>query len=177
MKTPLMAIVSSGCVLLAVVAVSVWAQDQPAPEPPSDRPALPDLVGALKSTPGCLGLELAEMPSGKRLIFAWFENKKAVVSWYYSEPHQQLVDQFFPQARSSETEPRRPLEEYADDFGPIMIIVSITMAPEPKFKETTLSFSQIAIEMYAPLAGGLFVGGRFAPEGVTVSKMKDYTLR
>ena len=31
---------------------------------------MPDLVGGLKNTPGCLGVETGQMASGKRSIFA-----------------------------------------------------------------------------------------------------------
>jgi hypothetical protein len=54
----------------------------------------PDLVGALKTTPGVLGVEVGQMMSGKQVIFAWFENKQAVLKWYYSDAHQALMLQF-----------------------------------------------------------------------------------
>ena len=38
-----------------------------------------------------------------------------------------------------------------------------------------MPISQIAIELYQPLTGGLFLGSRFAPESVKVAKMKDFT--
>ena len=41
----------------------------------------PDLVAGLKATPGCLGVETARTTSGKAVIFAWFENKRAVLRW------------------------------------------------------------------------------------------------
>jgi hypothetical protein len=41
--------------------------------------ALPELV---KASPGCLGVATAMTTSGKRLIFAWFEDKKAALAWY-----------------------------------------------------------------------------------------------
>lgn len=36
--------------------------------------AFPDLVAALKKSPGCLGVETARTASGKAVIFAWFED-------------------------------------------------------------------------------------------------------
>jgi quinol monooxygenase YgiN len=54
----------------------------------------PDLVAGLKATPGCLGVETARTTSGKMVIFAWFENKKAVLNWYNSDMHQGLVNQY-----------------------------------------------------------------------------------
>ena len=49
----------------------------------AQRPAAggPDLVGALKAVPGCLGVETARTATGKQVIFAWFENKKALLDW------------------------------------------------------------------------------------------------
>src|SRR5205823_4228608 len=82
---------------------------------------MPDFVDALKSTPGCLGVELAQTISGKQVIFAWFANKKAVLDWYYSETHQHLAGQFFPNRQA-----RRPLAEIPDDDQPVMAIASIT---------------------------------------------------
>src|SRR5438046_2328865 len=47
----------------------------------------PDFVSALKAAPGCLGVEAARTQSGKNVVFAWFENKQAVLNWYYSDVH------------------------------------------------------------------------------------------
>ena len=37
---------------------------------------LPDLVGALKATPGVLGVDAGHMLSGKQVIFAWVETSR-----------------------------------------------------------------------------------------------------
>ena len=168
----LIATLAAGLVVLATFGARGWGQDQPraTPQPP---PGFPDLVGGLKATPGCLGVELAQTQSGKNLIFAWFENKKAVKNWYYSETHQQVMEQFF--GHDDEEDTHTVLKGFDDDFGPIMAIASITMADKPAFEGTTLPISQIAIELYTPMKGGLFLGGRFAPKGVKVDRMEDYT--
>ncbi len=83
------------------------------------------------------------------------------------------MDQLF--IHDGETDSHQLLEGIGDDFGPIMVNASVTMADESKFDETMLPVSQIAIERYAPISDGLFLGGWFAPEGVTVPKMHDYT--
>ena len=168
----LIATLGAGLVVWGTFGARGWGQDQPraTPQPP---PGFPDLVEGLKSTPGCLGVELARTQGGKNLIFAWFEDKKAVMKWYYSETHQQVMDQFF--ADGDEDESHKPLEGLDGDFGPIMVIASLTMADKPSFEGTTLPVSQIAIELYTPIKGGLFLGGRFAPEGVKVDRMEDYT--
>jgi hypothetical protein len=73
--------------------------------------AFPDLVGGLKATPGCLGVETAQTASGKNVIFAWFEDKKSVLKWYYSDVHLGAMKSFFPHA-----EYREPLKGVPDDF-------------------------------------------------------------
>ena len=130
----------------------------------------PDLTGALKSTEGCLGVETAQTSSGKQVIFAWFEDKQAVMNWYYSRAHQGVMKAFFP-----DHTPAKPLKDVPDGTGPIMVIASITFSDKGHFEEADLPISQIAIELYTPITGGLFLGSRFAPDGVTVKNMKDYT--
>ena len=80
------------------------------------------------------------------------------------------MKQFFPGR-----EYRKPLQEVPEDSGPILAIASITFAEKPRFKETPLPISQISIELYRPVSGGIFLGGRFAPEGLKVPKLRDYT--
>lgn len=158
---------------LAVLAVAILAWNGKAQEkaqPRRDSSGFPDLIGGLKATPGCLGVETAKTASGKQVIFAWFEDKKAVLRWYYSDTHQQAVKMFFPDHK-----PGEPLQGVPDDIGPIMAIASVTMSDKPQFKESSLPISQISIELYTPVTGGLFLGGRFAPEGLKVRRMRDYT--
>jgi hypothetical protein len=126
----------------------------------------PDLVAGLKATPGCLGVEIARTTSGKQVIFAWFENKKAALAWYYSDMHRGVAKGFFPNAPE-----RTPMADIPDDGQPIMAIASLT--PAPAGAETKMPFSQIAIELYRPLPGGLAVGGRFAPATVSVPGLRD----
>lgn len=158
---------------LGNLAAEGWAQPRPQ-QPGGAQPEFPDLASGLKATPGCLGVELAMTMGGKNVIFAWFEDKRAVERWYYGEMHQKVMDMFFPTG-DDEAHHRKPLKGISDDFGPIMVIASITMSDQRQFDETTLPVSQIAIELYAPITGGLFLGGRFAPEGVKVADMSDYT--
>jgi antibiotic biosynthesis monooxygenase len=130
----------------------------------SPQQGFPDLVAALKNTPGCLGVESARTASGKQVLFAWFENKQAVLTWFYSDVHQQLMRTLTPGASTG----RKPLSEIADDSGPILAIASLTMTEKPGIDGIRLPVSQIAIELYAPLPGGLASGGRFAPNSVKV---------
>ena len=146
----------------ALATFALSAQNQP-------QLPFPDLVGPLKATPGCLGVETARTASGKMVIFAWFEDKKAVMRWYNSALHQQLVKMAGPPDTG-----HVPLAGIADDIGPILAVASLTLSNEPP-KGSPLPVSQIAIELYQPLPGGVFVGGRFAPNSVKVPGMRDFS--
>jgi hypothetical protein len=146
----------------------------PAGAPPHGAAAaqqMPDLIAALKSTPGVLGVEAARTMSGKQVLFAWFENKQAVLNWYYSPTHQGVMRMFTQGASSG----RKPLADIADDSGPILTIASLTMTDAPQVDGVHLPVSQIAIELYAPLPGGLAAGGRFAPGTVKVPGLIEVT--
>ena len=139
-----------------ILLVNARAQTAPA--------GFPDLVGMLKATPGVLGVDAARTVSGKQVIFAWFENKQAMLTWYYSEPHQKLMQQFSAGARR----PGGPLTGVPDDGRPVLAIASLTMPAPPQNGDVKAATTQIAIELYAPLPGGLAAGGRFAPASVKV---------
>jgi hypothetical protein len=128
----------------------------------------PDLVAALKASPGCLGVETARTGSGKSVIFAWFEDKKAALAWYNSDTHRAVMRQFLPDFKSG----RKPLADVPDDGGPVLAIASVTPNDKPT-KDDPSPFKQIAIELYRPLGGGLSIGGRFAPEKMKVPPRKD----
>ena len=93
------------------------------------------------------------------MIFAWFEDKKAVLKWYYSDTHREVMNQFFPDSDRK----HKPLAQVPDDTGPIMMIASVTWNAKPT-KEDPSPFKQIAIEVYQPLKGGLAIGGSFGPK-------------
>src|SRR5580692_3827730 len=97
-------------VLGAIAAFAQSAQNPP-------QLPFPDLAGGLKATPGCLGVETARTASGKMVIFAWFEDKKAVLRWYNSEMHQQIMKMAGPPDPS-----HVPLAGIADDSGPILAV-------------------------------------------------------
>ncbi len=167
MRTRVNAVMILSVLSLLGICSPAWSQ---AGEKRQSQQGFPDLVGALKKTPGCIGVESARTASGKQVIFAWFEDKKAVLKWYNSETHKKLMKQSFPDQTYS-----KPLKDIPDNSGPIMAIASITFTNKPQLKETDLPISQIAIELYQPMSGGIFLGGRFAPEGLKVPNMQDYT--
>jgi len=159
-------LIALALVVFSPGALLVFAQ---APAPQGAPGGLPDLVGMLKATPGVLGVDAARTASGKQVIFAWFEDKKAVVNWYYSDGHQHLIKAF----ASGGVLGRKPLADVPDDSGPIMVIASLTFSDRPQVPGVQIPVSQIAIELYAPLPGGLGVGGRFAPATVKVKGLVD----
>ena len=156
---------------LLPVAVSVLsALIVNAQDPPKSQP-FPDLVAGLKATQGCLGVETARTSSGKNVIFAWFEDKKAALRWYTSKMHMQVMSMAgpLPEGRPA------PLAGVPNDSGPILAIASITPTDKPTVPGFPFPISQISIELYQTLPGGAFVGGRFAPASVKVAGMRDYT--
>jgi hypothetical protein len=132
----------------------------------------PNVVSAVKATPGCLGVETGQTSSGKRVIFAWFESKKALIGWYRSDVHQRAMKAVFP----NQSFDREPLPDLAEDSGPILAIVSVKLADEPRPDASSMPISSIGIELYGPLPGGVAVGGRFAPEAVKVRGLREIDL-
>lgn len=170
MKIRSRALVAVAIGVVVLGGLSLFAQAQnPAKEAKKGGLGFPDLVAGLKATPGCLGVETARTSSGKSVIFAWFENKQAVLNWYKSDVHQQVMKKFFP----DETYPK-PLKHVADDVGPIMVVASVTPTDKPKIQGLPVPISQIAIELYSPLPAGAAVGGRFAPSTFKVPHLREY---
>jgi hypothetical protein len=162
-------VVTLALVVFSPGALTLFAQAPPQAGPPG---GLPDLIGMLKATPGVLGVDAAQTISGKQVIFAWFENKKAALAWYYSEGHQKLVKTFAAGGNAGRT----PMADVPDDGNPILAIASITLSKQPQVSGVQLPVSQIAIELYAPLPGGLAAGGRFAPSSVKVKNLLEVPL-
>jgi hypothetical protein len=140
----------------------------------SAQQGVPDLIGALKTTPGVLGVDAARgTMNGKMVIFAWFENKKAALAWYYSDAHQAFMSQFSGGRRR----PAGPMADVPDDGRPILAIASLTMpANAAAGGDLRSSVTQIAIELYAPLPGGIAAGGRFAPSTVKVPGLMEIAI-
>jgi hypothetical protein len=154
-----LAAVLLAAVIFAPAAITAAQTTAPSPNPVMN---LPEIV---KAQPGVLGVETAQTSSGKLVIFAWFEHKKAALAWYYSQTHQALMKMAGDSSRS-----RTPMADVPDDGRPILAIASLTLAkPANGIPHSGLpAVSQIAIELYAPLPGGLAAGGRFAPVSVNV---------
>src|SRR5438034_9288595 len=130
----------------------------------------PNVVGALKASPGVLGVETGQTASGRQVIFAWFEGKKALVDWYHGDVHQRAMRSVFPDT----TFDRQPLPELPEDTGTILAIVSVKFAEATEDRPRPIS--SIGIELYGPLPGGVAVGGRFAPEVVKVRGLREIPI-
>jgi hypothetical protein len=102
------------------------------------------------------------------VIFAWFEDKGALLTWYTSNVHVHAMQSVFPGHQPSGT----ALEGIPDGTGPILTIASVTPVDPATAAPGAPPFTQIAIEHYTPLAGGIALGGRFAPSGVQVPGLR-----
>src|SRR5437660_9615321 len=112
-------VVIAGTLILALLGASptpVAAQSSPG--------GFPSVINALRAAPGCLGVETGQTSSGRQVIFAWFEGKKALVDWYHSDVHQRAMKSVFPNT----TFDRQPLSELPEDTGTILAIVSVKFA-------------------------------------------------
>ena len=119
-----------------------------------------------------LGVDTGVTTSGRQFIFAWFEDKAALVSWYKSDAHQRAMKAAFP----NRTFDREPLPDLPADSGQILAIVSLTPSSAPPPPGARMSIGTIGIELYTPLPGGVAVGGRFAPPGVRVPALREIEL-
>lgn len=132
----------------------------------------PNVVGALKAAPGVLGVETGQTASGRQVIFAWFDGKKSLVDWYHSDMHQRAMRTVYP----NQVFDREPMPDLPDSTGPILTIVSVKFAEAPAPGASAPRIVSIGIELYAPLPGGVAVGGRFAPEALKVPGLRDIDL-
>src|SRR5262249_1550523 len=150
--------------LCAISVLPAMAQAQ--------RSRFSDLLEAARAHPGCLGIDTGQTTSGKQVIFAWFENKAALVSWYKSDAHQKAMKVAFPK----QTFNREPLPDTPDNSGQILAIVSLKMSENSAPKDAGLPVATIGIELYTPVPGGVAVGGRFAPKSIKVPGLREIEL-
>jgi hypothetical protein len=174
MKTRTLREILAAAVLTLIIGAPALVVTLRAQAPQPAQGQFPDLIGLLKATPGVLGVDAGRMMSGKQVIFAWFENKKAALAWYYSDAHVALMTQFSGGTRRA----AGPMADVPDDGRPILAIASLTMPmpPQPANADPRSLVTQIAIELYAPLPGGLAAGGRFAPSTVRVQGMIEVPI-
>jgi hypothetical protein len=130
------------------------------------------LVEAAQASPGCLGVKLGRTDNGTNVIFAWFENKQALVRWYKSDFHQWAMKTVFP----SQDFNREPLPDVPENSGQILALVTLKLAAT-QLQGSPVPIETIGIELYTPLPDGVAVGGRFAPQSVKVPGLRQFDLR
>jgi quinol monooxygenase YgiN len=155
-----------------VIAMTLWATLPMSGFAQEPQPGFAALLDAARAHPGCLGIDTGRTASGKQVIFAWFENKAALVSWYKSDAHQKAMKAAFP----NQTFNREPLPDTPDDRGPILAIVSLKLNDSARPQGAVLPVATIGIELYTPLPGGVAVGGRFAPPAIKVPGLREIEL-
>jgi hypothetical protein len=62
------------------------------------------------------------------------------------------------------------------DEGPVLAVASLTPSAGAQPGDLRAGFSQIAIELYQPLPGGIAAGGRFGPASMKVPGLKDVPM-
>jgi hypothetical protein len=167
---------SRACVIaVSIIAMTCFASSAPslAQEPLPGQPEFGKLlVEAAKASPGCLGVQLGRTENGTRVIFAWFENKQALVAWYKSDFHQWAMKTTFPNQNFN----REPLPDVSENSGQILALVTLKLA-ESALPGSPVPIERIGIELYTPLPDGVAVGGRFAPQSVRVPGLREFDLR
>ena len=131
------------------------------------------LIKAARESPGCLGVETGRTNSGTLVIFAWFQNKKAIVDWYRSDFHQRAMKAAFPNLVVN----REPLPDVPDDSGFILALVTLKLSTAQPTEAAPIPIQTIGIELYTPLPNGVAVGGRFAPSTVKVPGLREIDLK
>ena len=108
-----------------------------------ERESLPEsmkiFLAKLEKQPGLLGVHaLSSIDNrGMLVILTWWENKKALNDWFYSETHQAIIGQFYGKAQPAS--------------GPV------------GSKTPAGGMGQVGIELFTPLPGGMVYGGGLTP--------------
>jgi hypothetical protein len=139
-------------------------------------PGQPDfgkiLVEAAQASPGCLGVKLGRTNDGTAVVFAWFESKQALVTWYKSDFHQWAMKTAMPNQSFN----REPVPDIPENTGAILALVTLKLADAP-VQGLSIPIQTIGIELYTPLPDGVAVGARFAPSAVKVPGMREFDLK
>lgn len=166
------AIGAASASLVGTVVAQQPAQGRPAnaqAQPANGAQGFPDLASGLREIEGVLGVEIARSASGKSVIFAWFEDKAAAKRWYYSDMHRGVMEAFANMA----PEAAEPMADIPDDV-PILCIATVTPAGKDRPGIDGAPFSQISIELYTTLPGGIAFGGAFSPDTLKVKGLERF---
>lgn len=157
-----------GMALASGVAIGSALYEQGTEQRVQTVAEFPDLVRGLKETPGIIDVKVAVIDGKKQTIFAWFKNKSSVDAWYNSPMHRGAMAKFFPKMKGA----AHSLMGFADEKAPILVVASVTPSEKPHISGSRLAVSQIAIEMYTPVPGGVVFGSGFAPDSLDVPGMR-----
>ncbi len=164
------------CVIAAAIAAMACVASSMPSFAQGPLPGQPEfgklLVEAAQASPGCLGVKLSRTGDGTNVIFAWFENKQALVNWYKSDFHQWAMKTAFPNQNFD----REPLPDVPENSGQILALVTLKLA-NAALPGSPVPIETIGIELYTPLPDGVAVGGRFAPQSVKVPGLRQFDLR
>jgi tetratricopeptide (TPR) repeat protein len=123
-----------------IVAATVTFPDHQGEWQRESLPAsMKNFLAKLDKQPGLLGVHALSSidDRGMLVILTWWENKKALNDWFYSETHQGIISQFYRGARP---------------------------APDPVGSHTpTGGMGQVGIELFTSLPGGMSFGGGLTP--------------
>ena len=61
---------------------------------------------------------------------------------------------------------------FKDEESPLLVVATITPSQEPMIEGSSLAISQIAIEIYTPVPGGIAFGGGFGPDSLKVPGLR-----
>jgi hypothetical protein len=128
---------------------------------------IPELIKELRATDGCLGVDACRWSSGRQSIAAWFKDKSSAQRWYVNQAHQRVLREHF----EADDVRGKGLEHVPDGSGPIFVIATLTPSRTKSLANIDVSLSQISIELFAPLPGGMELGGRLSPAGFEVPHM------
>jgi hypothetical protein len=145
----------SALALMALSSVSALASPQQPPA--SGGGGLEFFVQAMKSAPGCLGIEQGKVQGGRLALFAWFKDGKSADGFTQGPICQGM--------RQMAKVPDSAVRPGAATAGPVLVIASFTPSKDPK---APLGLAQLAVERMVPVVGGFAYGDRFAPKSVSV---------
>jgi quinol monooxygenase YgiN len=145
---------------LTLLVPTLAAHSQQPPAPPDSNGGLAFFVQAMKSAPGCLGIEQGKVKGGRLALFGWFKDAKSADA-FIGGPICQGMRQMARVPDSATVTPK-PVA------GPVLVVASFTPSKKP---DAPLSLAQIAVERMVPVTGGFAYGDRFAPGSVAVPGM------
>ncbi|MCA9293035.1 MAG: hypothetical protein KDA20_04395 [Phycisphaerales bacterium] len=167
-STSTMTAISAAAAIAGVLTFAALARQQQQMPNGAQQPDLGKmLVDGLKNTNGCLGVDRCQWAdSGRLTICAWFEDKAAVVRWFDSPAHVQLM-----RALGDDPAKHEPLADVSDDV-PVMVMATMTVGKGQPLGP--FPASQFSVELYTPLPGGAAINGRLAPNDFKIPHFNTY---